>query len=203
MKTNRLLISILIVALLSATGCAVFSASYKAPSGTQQQDKYVKTINASYDKVWSTLIQYSAKTFFAIENYEKASGLITLSFGASNPVGFVTGGHVEYGYAGGTTFSGDYVEYLTKFGEAELDGKLNIVVTKVSENKTKVSVNARYIFTGGVRGNYRWVFDTGGCDTVTLGTPMPRHTPYKRTVCPTYKVEDTIIRTLEKNIQEK
>ena len=188
--------------------CGSINMEILATPPTKKDDvnKYITTINASFDEVWSKLIQYSGKTFFAIDNYEKDSGLITLSFGASRPERFITGGHWEYSDsrpAKQIDFSGDYVEYLSRYGNGNLNGKMNIVVTKLEKNKTKVRVNAKYIFTAQfVNRNLTWSFETGNCDTLKLtNIESTAGTGAMRSMCPTYNVEDTIINVLNEEFK--
>lgn len=82
-----------LVLLLSLLILGCVSAKYTPPIVDNSHENYSRTINKSFDDTWKALIQHSASTFFGIENFEKESGLITLSFGASNPSDFITGGH--------------------------------------------------------------------------------------------------------------
>lgn len=206
MKKNRLFSLILFIVMLTAIGCV--SASYELPTHKGSKEKYETIIYAPYDKVWSQLIQYAGQTFFAIDNYEKASGLITLSFGTSNPEKFITGGHWKYKdsrAAKQIDFSGDYVRFASMYNRGELSGRMNIVVSEMNKGKTKIRVNARYNFsTMSKSGRQRtWSFDTGSCDTVKLSNleSAPGTENYRK-ICPTYKAENTIIETIENNIQE-
>jgi hypothetical protein len=186
MKSFIKRISIIFI-LIFISGCG--TANYVKPTHIDKKEKYNLTINKDFDQVWKQLIRYSASTFFAIDNFEKDSGLITLSFGASKPSDFITGGHWEMKFR---NFDGEYVDYITKFFDYDLTGKMNIVVSKISDTSTSVIVNARYIYSAA--GNM-WVFDTGNCDTVTAKNPA-FGIPPNRTICPTYKAENSIINAL-------
>ena len=136
-------------------------------------------------------------SFFAIDNCEKDSGLINLSFGDSKPSDFETGGHWKS--TGSGSFEGDYVDYLSKDWNCKLVGKLNILVSRVSENKTRIRISARYLFIAHSRQSgesQTWSFDTGSCDTITPTNPASG-TPKFRTICPTYKAEGAIINTVK------
>ena len=193
-KILRALLTICFVIFIS--GCV--SATYEKPSHINEKDKYSVVLQRDFDTVWKQLIQYSAGTFFAIDNYEKDSGLITLSFGSSNPSKFVTGGH--WSMKGARPFEGDYVDYLSQFYNGTLKGKMNIVVISESSTKTMVKVNARYIFTiPAIREQYvnvpmqSWSFDTGSCDTVNISSAAQGTGTAQRTICPTYKAEHAVI----------
>lgn len=191
--------SIVIVFLSAIVLSGCMSASYQKPIHSVSPDKYVALIGRSYDEVWQNLIKYSANTFFSIENFEKDSGLITLTFGASEPSMFVTGG--QWKSVGNPNFEGDYVEYLARYLNGNLAGKMNIVVSKAEQNVTNVMVKARYVFTVPPSPNSAsniWTFDTGSCATKRASNPALGTDP-ERTICPTYQAENAIIQALKQN----
>ena len=79
---------------------------------------------------------------------------------------------------------------------------MNIVVKKINDISTQVTVNARYVFSSNVTdANGRhysntWSFNTGDCKEVTV-TNATKGIPPTRTICPTYKAENTILDALE------
>jgi len=199
MKRRKILL-VLTMAMFTLSGCvSVPKPIYTPPEQTNNTDKYQIILDQPFDEVWKKLIQYSAKTFFSIDNYEKQSGLITLSFGSADPVQFITGGRlywelpptVKFPTPGGYfhIFDGDIVEYLRIYYDGTLDGKMNIAVTSLDKNKTKVAVHARYIF---ITANNTWVFDSGSCCTVIASGKTKGVT-----ICPTYLAEKSILSALK------
>lgn len=195
-------IKTIIAISLALTLSSCMTANYTKPTHKDTKEQYAITIQKDFDTVWKQLIQYSASTFFAIDNYEKDSGLITLSFGASQPSEFITGGHWKAS-SQAINFDGDYVDYMTIYNNATLSGKMNIVVTEISNNESSVKVNARYIFsTPTKRSQYTvvpgttWSFDTGNCNTSAVSNPSSG-TGKTRTICPTYKAERAIINAIK------
>jgi len=74
---------------------------------------------------------------------------------------------------------------------------MNIFVKKVSTDKTKVRVNARYNFKASLVTQYinfqqQWSFDSGGSDTHITPNPPPGTDP-SRTCQPTYAAETDIL----------
>lgn len=194
----KIIASVLLALVLSSC----MTASYTKPTHNNSKEKYSIKIQKNFDAVWKQLIQYSASTFFAIDNYEKDSGLITLSFGSAKPSDFITGGHWK---ASSSTinFDGDYVDYMSIHNNGKLSGKMNIVVTEISENESSIKVNARYIFTTPTqRSQYAvvpgttWSFDTGNCNTSAVSNPSSG-TGNTRTICPKYKAENAIINAVK------
>lgn len=176
-----------VCSLLLFVGCV--SVDYSPPTQNNKPDNYTKIVKQSYDQVWKTLIQYTAGTFFAIEDFEKDSGLMILSFGASNPEKYITGGRWKAKNLS-QEFNGDYVEYISIYGGGTLKGKMNIVVTEIDPGTTKITVNARYIFSAN-HGNI-WSFDSGSCGTIAV-KGKAAGTSSTRTICPTYKAEKAIL----------
>jgi hypothetical protein len=205
MKTLICAFGVISILALVLVSCVSVKATYKPPVMDNSGNKYSKIINKTFDEVWDALIDYSASTFFGIENFEKESGLLTLSFGASNPQEYITGGYWKTDITYGVKelhFEGDYVEYLTRYHNGSLTGKMNIVVKNIDNSNTQVIVNARYVFSSNVTDaegrNHRniWSFNTGSCQEVVI-THATKGTPPTRTICPTYEAENAIINALE------
>jgi len=182
------------VALLLG-GCA--TGRYTPPVVNSSPSDYTVVVDRSFDETWKKLIDYAAGTFFAIDNYEKASGLLTLSFGSANPPEFITGGPWEVSNMV-VTFEGDYVEYLSTYAQGRLDGRMNIVVSQEGPQTTRVTVNARYIFAAQFVDGPRdqWTFNSGNCGTTRVTNPSPGTPPF-RTICPTYTAERAILAALK------
>ncbi|HUL43742.1 MAG TPA: hypothetical protein VLY03_05250 [Bacteroidota bacterium] len=148
-----------------------------------------------FDSTWSNVIQYVATSPFHIDHFEKASGLITLSYTSTNPSELVSAGYLEA--KGKKAFTGDYVDYLVREAEGELQGTINIIVLQVDPDRTKVSVKASYNFSATIAetGTYYWSFDTGTSDTriVADGLMMSRDTI---TMIPTYRIEKNILNAI-------
>ena len=188
--------SVIVVFIMLFIASASASGVYKPPMKNNSENQFSKIINKPFDEVWDRLISYSAGTFFGIENFEKESGLLTLSFGASNPEEYITGGYWKVDIkvlAQKRNFEGDYVKYLSSYNKGQLIGKMNIVVVKIDSAKTKVVVNARYIFSDDTT---TWSFNSGSCAEVMVANPA-NGTPPTRTICPTYKAENAILDALE------
>jgi len=191
-------------------GCAVLlqtgTYTYTPPTSvTPDKSKYTRVVKASFDHTWKALVDHCSTTFFGIEGFEKDSGLMILSFGASNPSEFVDGGHWE-----SSSFTGNYVDYCVENLNGQLVGKMNITVTELAPDRTQVRVNTRYIFSatsqqlvyqpyvGPVRVPVTdtWAFDTGGSATKRVGNPTAGTIP-TRTMRPTHKAENTILEAIE------
>ena len=52
--------------------------------------------NKNFDETWTSVTDFVNDSFFKIENLEKDSGLLTLSFGSKEPENFIDCGDFEY-----------------------------------------------------------------------------------------------------------
>lgn len=187
MKTKSLICSVVLVGMV--TGCAT---GVYTPPGATEKVLNEKVVNADFDTTWSTLVEFASGHFFAIDKFEKASGLMTLNFGSTQPELFVNCGKIVVN--GSIKFDGSYVEWLSKRTSAKLDGKMNLLVKKVEANKTLVRVNARYSFVvppsvdaaGNLDRGNSWVFDSEQPATVTVDGAMMGTIPTRTCVATGY-----------------
>jgi hypothetical protein len=145
-----------------------------------------------FDQTWQKLIEYAAGTFFAIESYEKESGLMTLSFSSSQPSQFVDGGYFKFSNLT-TSFDGNYVDYLAQYYGGKLEGKMNIALIRASDNQTRVTVNARYVYSCLQN---TWAFNSGGSSTIRV-EGAANGTSDTRTLVPTHFAEQSVLKALE------
>lgn len=146
-----------VAAALLLAGCASSNFSY-APPGSRQVET-TKTIARSRDAVWASAVPALGKDFFVINNMDKASGLINISY-SGDPHDYIDCGRMT-GYfenaSGRRNFAFDgsdkdatYTQYrnpllLNVRRQMNLDGRVNIIFETISANETRVTVNTRYV----------------------------------------------------------
>jgi hypothetical protein len=141
-------------------GCATSEVDYSPPLVSQVDNE--AEIPGDFDAVWDRLIKNLASDFFLINNVEKASRIINVSFSSNEPEKYVdcgvshrsftdARGKTDYFYP--TAKSSVFVFVDTQTGQAfnarrqtKLEGRANIYVATTSENTTTVSVNTKYVF---------------------------------------------------------
>lgn len=190
---SRLNVRLLALATLLTTAC-VPTGTYQPPSPIQvDPDSYSTAIHKPFDDVWNSLISYSAKTFFSIDNFERDSGLLTLSFGSSEPSSFIDCGQIDITYfdqqKGQQKFTGSYVDFLVIYYRGQLTGRMNIRVRSLGTESTEVTVHARYVLSAPPN---TWAFNTGGSATQRVQNPI-QGTGTDRTCRPTHRAEKEII----------
>lgn len=182
--------SIVVVGVLLASCNTIDQFSYTPPH-TPPTSTPERVIPLPFDHVWSELIDSVGKAFFAIDNFEKDSGLLTLSFTTSPFSTAVTGGNVKVHFddssaAAGEAFwtgvsrpattirfDGDYADWVQQYLRGTFTGRMNIVVRQDSATSTRVTLNTRFIVTattiqGAIVSTTSWAWNTGEAATQTV-----------------------------------
>jgi hypothetical protein len=146
--------------------------------------------------VWDELVRELSKSFYVINNIERESRIINVSFLSNSPSEFADCGktmrtyvqgekieHFDYATAASATFKfasprqrhPAWADYAIVRRETNLEGRVNIYVAPDVKDAdvTTISVNARYMLTIKTEGTQ---FSEGaGGQTISLG-PLPART---------------------------
>ena len=162
--------------LLVLSGCAtqgISSSSYT--DGTKTKITNETTVDGTYSAVWDTLVRDLAKSFYVINNIDKESRIINVSFNSTDADEYVDCGRSErtfaegdkverynYAVAAKSTFKvaaprqehPAFANYAVFFREPILEGRANIYIAPVSgdPNRTTITVNTRYVLNIRVKG---------------------------------------------------
>lgn len=181
---------ILILSTLFINSCT--SVYYTGPdTSSLNNDPYSVQINKSYDDAWNMVVNYSGRTFYAIDNFEKSSGLMTLSFSSDDIYKYVKGGHIRV--EGIRQYNGDYAYFLERNG-GELTGRINLVVQEIDENRTEIIVNTRYVVSTPSSKSSQietWTFNTNRYDSVIVSENTGSDPV--RVLMPTHNLEKEIL----------
>ena len=187
---KKILSSLVITVLLSS--CAVEKeklteniGKYVPPNIDNTNFKNSIISNKNYDETWNSLIDFVNDSFFKIENLEKDSGLLTLSFGAKEAEKFIDCGDFEYTlFFTGEEFKGSYIDYAKSGLLAVLEAKMDINIQKIDNETTKISINTNYTYsTQHALGYYdpklnqTYSFDSGGYQTIDVINPIKGSIP--------------------------
>jgi hypothetical protein len=139
-------------------GCAG-KVDYVRPSLAVIQGSNVKVIDRPREAVWTASIPEIGKQYFVINNIDKASGLINVSY-SGDPERFIDCGlitsYVKNARGERTyTFRGEKAqqnyEIMNEQGlffldrRMALEGRINLVFEEVSPSSTRVTANTRYV----------------------------------------------------------
>ena len=158
----------------------------------------------NFDETWTSLIDFVSDSFFKIENLEKDSGLLTLSFGSNDAANFIDCGDFEYTlFFTGEEFKGSYIDYAKSGLLAVLEAKMNINIQKIDNESTKISINTNYTYsTQHALGYYdpelnqTYSFESGGYQTIDVINPIKGSIP-TRTCKSTNFAENAIFNVIQ------
>lgn len=162
-------ISIYVILFVSISfsffGCASGNFTY-IPSNQPAFVKNSIDVDKSKDSTWNQLIAGLSSGFFVINNMDRESGFLNLSY-AGDPEKYVDGGELNYTMSnlrGERTYrfpaSRASAQYEAMVGsnlcgflrQLDLDGRINILLSELAPSRTRITVNIRYILTLKVTG---------------------------------------------------
>ena len=177
----------LVCGAVSLLSCAMPQVNISAPADNRSLESNRTVVEKPFDETWDGLIRYASQSFFGIDNFEKDSGLMTLSFGASDIRTYVDCGY----YQATTGESGDLIDVFSRYGAYDLAGAMNIVVSSIDESQSEVIINARYVLAyNWPGGNHRWVFESDSVGRERMGDVYV-------SCRPTLEAERSIIEAIE------
>lgn len=145
------------VAMLA--GCAG-KVDYLRPNADSWTRVNTKTIAKSRDEVWARSVPELSKRFFTINNLDKASGLINVSY-SGDPERYVDCGQLTsyvknargertYSFPGARAqVTYETMEQNLYFIDRKmtLEGRVNLIFEEVGPNETRVTANTRYVLS--------------------------------------------------------
>jgi hypothetical protein len=159
---NKVILSI--ISILFLTGCAG-SVNYTKPVNTAKKDNSI-IINKPIDVVWKNAVPELGKQFFVINNLDKSSGLINISY-TGDPEKYIDCGHIRTSvtnlrgtrnYDFPASRANQYYEIMNNAGglyqiqrSMSLDGRMNLVFEELSKGQTRVTANTKYVVTKNFR----------------------------------------------------
>ncbi len=139
------------------TACATSSSTYTPPSALEIVNS--KFVQKPFEEVWDGLVKQLSSDFFVINNIDKNSRLINLSFSSQRPSDFVDCGLTkrtfsnagkDQSYSYKTVDSATFVTTNTQglgFNvrrSSRLEGRTNIYVAPEKDG-TNVTINTKYV----------------------------------------------------------
>ena len=146
---KRFLLSLFMTILLSSCATKVEKLTenvgkYVPPNIDDTNFKNSVIINKNFDETWTSVIDFVSDSFFKIENLDKDSGFLTLSFGSKGVEDFIDCGDFEYTlFFTGEEFKGSYIDYAKSGLLAVLEAKMNINIQKIDNESTKIIINTK------------------------------------------------------------
>ncbi len=206
---KKYLLTLVMTILLSS--CAVEKekltenvGKYVPPNIDDTNFKNSVITNKNIDETWASIIDFLSDSFFKIDNIEKDSGLLTLSFGSKEPENFIDCGDFEYTlFFTGEEFKGSYIDYAKSGLLAVLEAKMNINIQKINNESSKISINTNYTYsTQHALGYYdpklnqTYSFESGGYHAIDVINPIKGSIP-TRTCKSTNFAENLILNVVK------
>jgi hypothetical protein len=176
MSTSWRLLAACALTVLAA-GCATqgvntFQYAKNTPTTTQNEVR----IAQPYSQTWDRLVRELSKSFYVINNIDRESRIINISFSSNEPTDYVDCGrsrrtyregekieNYDYAVAGPATFKvaakqqehPSFSNYAVLKRATSLEGRTNIYLApaQADNSSTLVTVNTRYILTIKVSGH--------------------------------------------------
>ncbi|WP_275289320.1 hypothetical protein [Halomonas elongata] len=147
-----------LVATTTLVGCAG-RIDYAPPSQPPASTDNMVTINKPKSEVWEESIPSIGKSYFVINNLDKDSGLINISF-SGDPEKYIDCGTVEsyvMNARGERTYRFPAARANTRYEamtngmllgfnrSMSLDGRINLIFEEIGPDSTRVTANTRYV----------------------------------------------------------
>ena len=161
MKIRRSVMLTVICVMWVISGCCQGKFNYKQPTVMPELPSNSVVVEKSKNDAWKDLISNMGKSFFVINNLDKESGFINVSYGG-DPCNYIDCGQITievtnvrgkrvYDFPG----CKPYIRYESVHNmglflndrKMDLQGRANIIVEELSANTTKITVSVKYVVT--------------------------------------------------------
>ena len=146
-------------------GCSQASVSYRPPD-TSPRPNHTKEVSRQKDQVWNEAVAALGQRFFVINNLDKSSGLINISY-SGDPARYVDCGDFTVAISGpgektqtldGAAADAQYqtVVPMPPYGitspimvrrQMSLEGRVNVLFEAPTPETTRVTTATRYVLT--------------------------------------------------------
>lgn len=187
-----------VLSILMLAGCATQgknTANFTLSTPTTVNNEMV--VSQPYSQVWDKLVKELSKSYYVINNIDKESRIINLSFSSASPQEYVDcgssartytqGDHTnsfKYDIASSSRYkmatprqpSPSFYYYADVIRTTSLEGRSNIYLApdEADKTKTRVAVNTRYILSIAIRGQ---VFQENFQGSIISSSPLPMEPP--------------------------
>jgi len=205
---RHLTLAMLVTTLVASTAAEAKlldgGTNYVPPTTSLEVDN-AKTFPVSYDKTWKAVVAHLSETSFVIDNIDKDSGLITVSFAMDDAQKAIDcgqwtswvknmRGRRDYSFDGAAPYakyeSLDKSTLMTLERNLSLSGKFNILVTEPTEESSRIKVTTRYVPTVKLKvtplafdSNFQRVQPRTFTESFSFNTGQEAQLPGAQTVC--------------------
>ena len=151
---------LIVISSAALSGCLYSGEMGYVKPGPPAASANEKAVERAREAVWDTTVPELGKRFFVINNLDKSSGLINLSY-TGDPERYVDCGSIKshvknlsidrtYDIPAARAAQSYEVMGATFYHvgmKVNLEGRVNLIFEKASPNRTNVTVNTRYVLT--------------------------------------------------------
>ena len=212
-KIRIILLAVLVFFLASCAG----KIQYSPPIGTPLSQNSI-IIDMSKDELWKKVIPNLGKSFFVINNLDKDSGIINVSY-SGDPEKYIDCGQISsyvknargertYNFPASRSHQTYEIMDMEHGGgllfvdrRMNLEGRINIIIEEISSKQCRVTVNTKYVLTkSGTIRNVQGA-STNFSDTISFVSGQQARFPgagsYSGTLCqPSGRLEQEILSIL-------
>jgi hypothetical protein len=202
---------------LSLSSCAG-EIKYTPPGNIPSTDNSI-IIDMGKDEIWKMIVPRLGKSFFVINNLDKESGIINVSY-SGDPEKYVDCGNIHsyvmngsgertYDFPASKAHQVYEVMDMEKGGvlylldrKMNLDGRVNIIFEEISRNRCRITINTKYVVTKGTSiKRFNSHYSTSESDSISFTTnnesKFPPAGAHSGTIChPNGELEKEIISLL-------
>ena len=146
------------IAVVFMSGCAG-KLDYIRPASPSQPTSNTKVVERSRDAVWNEVVPALGKQFFVINNLDKSSGLINVSYNG-DPLKYIDCGRIvsyvknargERTYDFPAASASQQYEAMNNSGlfmiqrTMTLEGRVNLIFEEISPTSTRITASTRYV----------------------------------------------------------
>ncbi len=147
--------------IIMLSGCLSGGVNYVKPIQPEKLPTNSAVVSKSKDVVWKELVPEIGKTFWVINNIDKDSGLINISY-SGDPELYVNCGEIHstvnnargervYNFQASKAYQQYEIAdgYILVFAERKmnLEGRVNIIVQEISPGQTQFTINPKFVLT--------------------------------------------------------
>jgi len=147
-----------VLVLFLVSGCAG-KLDYIRPDPLSGSTPNTKVVERSREVVWNEVVPALGKQFFVINNLDKSSGLINISY-SGDPIKYIDCGRIvsyvknargERTYEFPAASASQQYEVMNNSGlfqlqrDMSLEGRVNLIFEEVGPNTTRVTASTRYV----------------------------------------------------------
>ena len=210
----KLFAPIIVLIFSFIVGCAG-KVEYTQPLSNYKVNNTL-IINKQKDEVWKQVIKSLGNSFFIINNMDKESGFINVSY-SGDPEKYIDCGQIYsyvknakgeriYRFAGSKSFmqyesfeNGNVLVFHNR--KMDLDGRVNIIISDIDSNSTLITINTKYVVTKIIDMNAYGGMSKHMNDSISFTTNGRARFPNVETECAATGVLETdILNALTQNI---